>query len=162
MPSGIQLTISISQLLSHVLKNTINITNFLCSQTPENVFQLTQENKTIFQEMLFLENDSNCLNFLQFSRKPKTVTFGKYLVSLIGDFFAFIESVRLLLLPLSLSRIGWNLGFFTRRFGIEETRVVRRRRNPKPGVWAVQCSNRVDENRVRVFEPVDTGIKERW
>lgn len=107
----------------------------------------------------------NCLNFLQFSRKPKTVTFGKYLVSLIGDFFAFIESVRLLLLlllTLSLSRIGWNLGFFTRGFGIEETRVVRRRRNPKPGVWAVQCSNRVDENRVRVFEPVDTGIKERW
>lgn len=70
----LQLTISISQLLSHVLKYTINITNFLCIPNTRKRFpahfqdccQTQEKIKTSFQEMLFLENNSNCLNFLQF------------------------------------------------------------------------------------------------
>lgn len=75
-----------------------------------------------------------------------------YLVALISDLFSVVESLRFSLLPLSLSLSGiWRNARLWWRLGFECATVVRGRRNPKPGVGAVEHANRVDENGVRIF-----------
>lgn len=83
-----------------------------------------------------------------------------YLVALISDLFSVVESLRFSLLPLSLSGI-WRNARLWWRLGFECATVVRGRRNPKPGVGAVEHANRVDENGVRIFEPANPGVQKR-
>lgn len=82
-----------------------------------------------------------------------------YLVTPISGAFSFVERVGFLLLPLPLSRIRRLL--LVRVVGFEEAWVVRRRGNPKSGVWLVEDTNRVNENGVGVFESVNAGFRER-
>lgn len=85
-----------------------------------------------------------------------------YLMSLIGDPFSVIKSIRSLhfLLPFSFSGVCSNCRFCFCVIRFEETRVVRGRWNPKPGVRPVDYSNRIDEHCVGALEPVNARFKE--